>query len=227
MPLAPNTSGAPDQSGARTNAVLAALGAVFAILTVLFLAQLWGRVPVPPDIPLVDVKFLETTPWRRSYADLVAAKEDLSDFDCYGCHEKNKPPPIRYDANHKIIIPKEHSNIEMGHGSHDRNNLCYNCHNEANLVTLQLRDGRELKFDNSPPLCGSCHGPTYRDWEAGAHGRTAGHWDAKSGAAQRLACVNCHNPHSPHIPTRAPAPGPHSLHELPAAVPGVVGKTTH
>jgi hypothetical protein len=36
---------------------------------------------------------------RRSYADLVRAKEDLSDFDCYACHEKNKPPVLRYDAN--------------------------------------------------------------------------------------------------------------------------------
>ena len=221
-------SPAPGQLGARINVVLAGVGVGFAGLAVLFVAQLWGRVPAKQDIPLVDVKFLETTPWRRSYADLAAAKEDLSDFDCYGCHEKAKPPPIRYDANHKIIIPKEHSNIEMGHGSHDRNNLCYNCHNEANLVTLQVRDGRELKFDNSPPLCGSCHGPTYRDWEAGAHGRTSGQWDTKTGKTQRLACVNCHNPHAPRIPTRAPAPGPHTLHETGSALSSAAsGKPSH
>jgi hypothetical protein len=117
----------------------------------------------------------------------------------------------RYDANHRIIIPKEHANIAMGHGSHDRNNLCYNCHNEANLLTLQVRDGRELPFNNSPPLCGSCHGPTYRDWEAGAHGRTSGYWDLSKGPIERLACVNCHDPHAPRIPTREPAPGPHAL----------------
>ena len=212
---------APDQAGARTNLVLAGLGVFFAGLAVLLVvgSGLWGRVPAKTAIPLVDVKFLETTPWRRSYADMLAAKEDMSDFDCYGCHEKNKPPPIRYDANQKIIIPKEHSDIKMGHGSHDRNNLCYNCHNEANLVTLQVRDGRELKFDNSPPLCGSCHGPTYRDWEAGAHGRISGHWNTKAGPSPRLACVNCHNPHAPRIPTRAPAPGPHQLYET-DAVPG-------
>ncbi len=216
---------APDQHGSRVNYVLAGIVAAFAGLALMLAGNLWGRLPAKQNIPLVDVKFLETTPWRRSYADMVAAKEDMSDFDCYGCHEKNKPPVIRYDANHKIVIPKEHANIEMGHGSHDRNNLCYNCHNEANLVTLQVRDGRELKFDNSPPLCGSCHGPTYRDWEAGAHGRTSGHWDTKIGPTQRLACVNCHNPHSPRIPTRAPAPSPHSLHEGNAAATQV--KSTH
>jgi hypothetical protein len=200
-------------TGRRINCLLAVLAIGFAVLAVLFGVDLWGRVPSPRTLPLVDAKFLESTPWRRSYADLVAAKEDMSDFDCYACLEKAKPQPIKFDANHRIIIPKEHANIEMGHGSHDRNNLCYNCHNEANLVTLQVRDGRELKFDHSPPLCGSCHGPTYRDWEAGAHGRTSGHWDSARGSAQRLACVNCHDPHSPGIPTREPAPGPHPLRE--------------
>lgn len=207
---APTSSRLP---AARLNYLLAGLTVAFAGLAALFVANLWGRPPARQAIPLVNPSFLEPTPWRRSYADMVAAKEDMSDYDCYGCHEKNKPPPIRFDANQKIIIPKEHANIEMGHGSHDRNNLCFNCHNEQNLVTLQVRDGRELKFDNSPPLCGSCHGPTYRDWEAGAHGRTSGFWDTKLGAIQRLQCVNCHNPHAPKIPTREPAPGPHALRE--------------
>lgn len=218
--MEPSAPPPPDQSGARTNALLAGLTAAFGGLALLFVADLWGHPPAGRRIPLVDPVFLETKPWRSSYSDMVKAKEDMSDFDCYACHEKAKPPPIRFDANHKIIIPKEHANIEMTHGSHDRNNLCYNCHNEANLLTLQVRDGRELKFDNPTPLCGSCHGPTYRDWEAGAHGRTSGHWDTKRGVATRLVCVNCHNPHAPHIPTRPAAPGPHALREVaaPAAV---------
>jgi len=202
----------PGSNGTRTNFLLAALGAGFAALALMLVANLWGRPPLPQKIPLVDAKFLEKTPWRQSYANLAVAKEDLSDFDCYACHEKNKPPPIVFDENHKIVIPKEHKNIEMGHGSHDRNNLCYNCHNEANILTFQARDGRELKFDQSTPLCGSCHGPTYRDWEAGAHGRTSGHWNPALGKTDRLDCVNCHDPHAPRIPTRPPAPGPYTLH---------------
>lgn len=217
----------PGSPGAKINYLLAGLGVAFAGLAVLLWSDLWGKPPHRPQIPLVDPSFLETKPWRQSYADLVAAKEDLSDFDCYACHEKNKPPPIRYDANQKIIIPKEHSNIAMGHGSHDRNNLCYNCHNEANLVTLQVRDGRELKFDNSTPLCGSCHGPTYRDWDAGAHGRLSGYWNPQLGEGRRLACVNCHNPHAPQIPTRAPAPGPHSLRDDDSPPAAAAAKPTH
>ena len=55
----------------------------------------------------------------------------------------------------------------MGHGTHNRNNNCFNCHDEQNLELLQTRDGRQIKLAESPLLCGSCHGPTYRDWEAG------------------------------------------------------------
>jgi uncharacterized CHY-type Zn-finger protein len=204
-------SAASGRSVARTNLVLAALAVAFIGLGLLLYDNLWGHPPAPQNIPLVDRAFLEPTPWRRTYADLVKAKEDLSDYDCYGCHERNQPPPLRFDEHQKIIVPKEHSDVVMGHGSHDRNNLCYNCHNEQNLVTLQVRDGRVVKFDEIPLLCGSCHGPTYRDWEAGAHGRTSGYWDRKRGAIERLSCANCHNPHAPKIPTRAPAPGPHPL----------------
>lgn len=192
--------------------MLAGVTLLFLGLSAALLADAWGRPAVRPKIAPVDSKFLETTPWRRTFADLIAAKEDLSDFDCYACHEKAKPPPIRFDANQKIVIPKEHANIVMGHGSHDRNNLCYNCHNEANLLTVQVRDGRELKLSDSVPLCGSCHGPTYRDWEAGAHGRTSGYWLRTQGNITRLACANCHDPHAPRIPTREPAPAPHTLH---------------
>jgi hypothetical protein len=213
----------------KTNAVLGALGLGFIALTTLLLADLWGKTPRRQNIAPVDAKFLETAPFRQTFANLIAAKEDLSDFDCYACHDKKKPGTIRFDEKHKIVIPKEHSNIVMGHGSHDRNNLCFNCHNEANLLTVQVRDGRELKLSDSVPLCGSCHGPTYRDWEAGAHGRTSGHWDRTKGDIVRLACANCHDPHAPRIPARPPAPGPHPLHASditgPSAHPTTTSKT--
>jgi uncharacterized CHY-type Zn-finger protein len=197
---------------AKTSFVLQSLATLFAGLAAAFALNPWGGSRPSYAIALVDTNFLDTATVRRSYADLVRAKEDLSDFDCYACHEKGKPPPLKFDANHNLIIPTEHADIVMGHGRHDRNNNCFNCHNETNLELLQTRDGRELKFDQSTALCGSCHGPTYRDWEAGVHGRTSGHWDRSLGSADRKNCVNCHNPHSPGFPSRQPAPGPHPLH---------------
>ena len=80
-----------------------------------------------------------------------------------------------------------------------------------------------MKLAESPPLCGSCHGPTYRDWEAGVHGRTGGYWDRSLGPINRQICVDCHNPHHPKIPPRKPAPGPHPLHPVAA----VAAKASH
>lgn len=208
-----------EQALRKTNLALLAIALVFVGLAAALVANLWGHPSVLQPIPLVDPAFLDQTAWRKSYADLVREKADLSDFDCYVCHDKKKPPVLQFDAQHNIVIPDEHAeSIRMGHGTHNRNNLCYNCHNEANLLTFSTRDGNELKFAESSRLCGSCHGPNYRDWEAGAHGRINGYWDHQLGEARRLDCVNCHNPHSPRIPTRAPAPPPHLLRH-PAATP--------
>lgn len=193
-------------------ALLLVLTATFLVLAGAFLLDLWGRTMQLPPIPLVDLQFTNTATVRTNLAELVRLKEDLSDFDCYACHDRKEPPPLRFDDQHNLIVPKEHENIVMGHGRHNRNNLCFNCHDESNLEQLQTRDGRQLKLAESPPLCGSCHGPTYRDWEAGAHGRTSGYWDLSLGPADRKACVACHNPHAPAFPSRAPAPGPHPLH---------------
>lgn len=201
----------------NTKTVLLLLTVAFASLTAVFLAN---PTAVPPrqSIALVDTNFLDPATVRRSYADLIAAKEDLSDFDCYACHEKGKPPPLRFDTNQNLIVPKEHPDIVMHHGTHERNNNCYNCHNESNLELFQTKDKRELKLTDSPPLCGSCHGPTYRDWEAGVHGRTGGYWNRTLGAMDRKLCVNCHNPHSPKFPGRKPAPEPHPLRVAAPAV---------
>ncbi|MBA3849361.1 MAG: hypothetical protein C0502_05120 [Opitutus sp.] len=200
-----------EQAVRRTNWVLIAVSVVFLALAAAMLANVWGHPPPQQDIPLVDPAFLDQTASRQSYADLVRAKEDLSDFKCYTCHEKGEPPPLRFDDQHNIIVPEEHANIETQHGSHNRNNLCFNCHNENNLLSLSTREKHELSFADSSRLCGSCHGPTFRDWEAGVHGRKNGYWDKSRGESRRLDCVNCHNPHAPRIPARPPAPGPHPL----------------
>ena len=196
---------------ARTSRTLAALALLFVALAAAFLLNLWGRPVSLPTIPPVDSIVTNTATVRQSYGELIRIKADLSDFDCYACHEKGKPPTLRFDTNQNIIIPKEHSDIVMHHGSHERNNNCFNCHNETNLEQFQTRDGRQLKLSESTPLCGSCHGPTYRDWEGGAHGRTGGYWSKAFGETTRRNCVECHNPHAPKFPGRKPAPGPHSL----------------
>jgi formate-dependent nitrite reductase cytochrome c552 subunit len=192
--------------------VLGGLMIVFLALTAGFLSNTWGHPPKLVPIPLVDPTFLQTNTVRESYAELVRKEADVSDFACYACHDKEKPPVLKFDADQNLVIPKEHEDVKMSHGSHNRNNNCYNCHDEHDLEKLQTRDGHSVDFAESPRLCGSCHGPTYRDWEAGAHGRSSGNWNRVEGQFKRQACVDCHNPHSPKFPSRKPAPGPHHLH---------------
>lgn len=196
---------------AKSNLVLSGVTVLFLALSAAFYLDLWGRPSPLPAVPLVDPAFTNTATVRVSGAELIRTGGDASGLDCYACHERTKPLQLKFDADHNVVLPEEHNDILMGHGRHNRNNNCFNCHDEANLELLQTRDGRELKLVESTPLCGSCHGPTYRDWEAGVHGRTSGNWSGKPGAIARADCVSCHDPHTPRFPPQTPAPGPNPL----------------
>ncbi len=199
---------------AKSTVVLASLTTVFLGLIIAFASNLWGHTPPHREVPLVDPQFTNTATVRMSAGELIASGGDASGLDCYACHEKGKPLKLEFDAESNVILAKEHSDIHMGHGRHKRNNNCFNCHDETNLESLQTRDGHQVKLVDSPALCGSCHGPTYRDWEAGVHGRTSGYWKRDLGAIDRKVCTSCHDPHSPAFPGREPAPGPHLLHPV-------------
>ena len=176
-------------NSSKASAVLLVLAVVFLFLSLAFARHRRLEMPPRAGLPLVDPTLITPTTIRTSYLQLIQMKADLSDFDCYGCHEKGKPPPLRFDTNQNLIIPQEHSDVVMAHGRHNRNNNCFNCHDELNLEQFQTRDGRTLKFAESTYLCGSCHGPTFRDWEGGAHGRTGGKW-VKASETTRRNCVD-------------------------------------
>lgn len=201
-------------NGSKTSKVLAGLSVLFLAVTGAFLLDLWGHPAQSPLIPLVATNFLNTATVRMSAGELIASGGDASGFDCYACHEKNKPLKLTFDAESNVILAKEHDDIVMGHGRHKRNNNCFNCHDETNLEFLQTRDGHQVKLVDSPALCGSCHGPTYRDWDAGVHGRTSGYWKRDLGSIDRKVCTSCHDPHAPAFPSREPAPGPNLLHPI-------------
>ena len=109
--MEPGESGQMNSAN-KKSAVLIGLSASLSVLAVAFLLNLEGQPPHLDSIPLVATNFLDTSTVRRSYADLVRAREDLSDFDCYVCHEQGKPPTLRYDSEQNLIIPKEHSSVD-------------------------------------------------------------------------------------------------------------------
>lgn len=146
-----------------------------------------GRVVLPPD-----------------HADLIFGMRN-----CVACHAPAADYEIGYDAEGNTIIPPAHAaDLIIAHGLNSRNSACFNCHNPAQLDQLVTRDGTALKLEQATLLCASCHGPTYRDWEAGIHGRTTGFWRLDLGETTRESCTSCHDPHAPAFPLLIPLPGP-------------------
>lgn len=196
----------------KTSLTLVALSLLFLGLHFAFRHELWGRTETCPDIPLVDPIFTNTATSRQSTAQLRQTGGDTSGVECYTCHERSKVMQLHFNTNGLLVLPKEHQDLTMRHGRNNRNNTCFNCHNQTNMEALLTRDGRVLKIEQSTLLCANCHGPTYRDWEVGVHGRVSGYWDRTLGAVTKQDCVSCHDPHNPEFPSRKPAPGPHPLH---------------
>ena len=124
------------------------------------------------------------------------------------CHAPEEKVELKWDAEGKVITPAAHTNDVARHGRTIGNDHCFNCHDPANLNELHTPGGKKLKLTESTLLCASCHGPSYRDWEAGVHGRRNGFWNAKLGATDRKDCTSCHDPHAPAIPLLKPLPPP-------------------
>ena len=201
----------------KTALVMTGLTTAFLTLTATFLAELWGRSVRPVQLLAVDASFTNMATVRLSAAELIRTGGDASGLDCYACHDRNKPVQLHFDAAGHSVLPKEHKDIVMQHGRNNRNDHCFLCHDPKNLEVLRAHEGQAFKLTESSRLCGSCHGPTYRDWESGIHGRTVGYWDRKRGATVRSDCTSCHDPHTPAFPSIKPGPGPHPLHPKPAA----------
>jgi hypothetical protein len=206
---------------ATANKTLVLTGLTFGLLSLAaaFYFDVWGRPaaltpirPTPPD-------FTNTATVRMSAAELFRTGGDTSGMACYSCHDEKKPVVVHLDTNGAVILPEAHRDLVMRHGRNNRNDHCFNCHDSKNLELLRPREGQTFKLTESSRLCGSCHGPTYRDWEVGIHGRTSGYWDRNKGAAVRQDCTSCHDPHAPAFPSMKPGPGPHTLHEGPATRP--------
>ena len=134
-------------------------------------------------------------------------------YDCMECH---KLLPSKWTHFQYV----EHRNITLNHGA---NRFCLNCHHAKDRNAFNDYDGSIIPRKNVVQLCGRCHGPTYRDWTAGVHGRKNGYWLKSKGPQTRLRCIQCHDPHSPKFKPIKPQPPP--SYPKRAAQPG--GKDSH
>ena len=131
-------------------------------------------------------------------AILIPAEAVTMDyFPCNDCHSELEPNPQR-----RTLVDM-HDDIVFNHDSENR--WCLACHDTFNRDSLLLAGGKLLGFNESYKLCGQCHGPKYRDWKLGIHGKRIGEWN---GEKQYLLCVHCHDPHSPKFKAMKPMPPP-------------------
>lgn len=144
-----------------------------------------------------------------AHIDLVYSR-----MNCAACHLESEARELEWDDDGNVIVPPAHRQEYLRHGENKQNNDCFNCHDKENMARLTRRDGSKLELTESSLLCAGCHGPTYRDWNAGIHGRTSGYWRSSSDERDRKGCTSCHDPHSPAFPKMIPGPAPNPLHPV-------------
>ena len=123
----------------------------------------------------------------------------------YRCNDCHKIIPQPAETPHPLT---RHREIDLEHGINTR---CFNCHHPTNRDAFVDDYGREIPWNQPQLLCGKCHGPVYRDWQHGSHGRINGYWDVTRGEQVRRRCIECHDPHRPPFLPLALAPGPNTL----------------
>jgi hypothetical protein len=123
---------------------------------------------------------------------LVPRAQPLMHPDCKSCHQPGKTK----GPNPHSIGPLKHM---------DDITQCTLCHHRPGMERLNLLDGTVISLDDSPTLCGQCHGEKLGKWRDGIHGKKVGRWN---GAQSRLGCVYCHESHHPKFPAMKAAPMP-------------------
>lgn len=174
--------------------VFCVAAAALAFDPVPFVNPVAGRVPVPAWVT-------DPTPVRQPSLkpEYVAAGFT---YQCMECH-RIIPSPAE-----TLRQLTQHTEIQLNHGINTR---CFNCHHPDNRNAFVDDFGMEIPWNEPQQLCAKCHGPVYRDWQAGSHGRINGFWDTAKGPQSKLRCIQCHGPHAPPFQRMQPAPGPNTL----------------
>lgn len=170
-------------------------------LAAIMVAEPWPFVsPVPPAPPL-PVWAFDPTPVRRPTLQPTYRHAGFT-YRCGDCHDLI-PSPV------ETFRPlTQHTEIVLKHGINTR---CFNCHHRTERNTFADDFGQPIPWNQPQLLCAKCHGPVFRDWTHGSHGRTNGYWDTAAGPQTRRRCIECHDPHQPPFPPMKPAPPPHTL----------------
>jgi hypothetical protein len=173
---------------------------LIASAVVLALDPLPFKSPVasPTEVPTwaVDMTPVRQPNLRPEY------KVAVFTYRCSDCHNIIPSPEERYHT------PTQHKEVVLRHGI---NNSCFNCHHRTHRDAFVDDLGNQIPWNQPQLVCAKCHGPVYRDWQHGSHGRTNGYWDTSRGPQTRRKCIECHDPHHPPFPAMRAAPAPRTL----------------
>jgi len=175
--------------------------ALFALACSLYISPISFQNPTTPQH--IPAWAIDTTTVRHRRA---SPQLQVGAFT-YGCQECHQMWP---DSDKLKLNGKLHQDTQLHHGINRR---CLNCHHPENRDAFVDDAGEEISWNDPHLVCAKCHGPVYRDWQHGAHGRSEGFWDTSRGGQVRRLCVDCHDPHRPPFPPLHPAPGPNTLRE--------------
>ncbi len=173
---------------------------VFILLAISFMLDVWGhKKRYIKERPAVAAKFVSNETVRDPL-ESPETQQGRFVYNCNSCHRNITP------SNDHRKWTMAHKNVKMDHGI---NNRCFNCHQENNREMLKDINGDPVPFSKSELVCQHCHGPKYRDWMIGVHGRPNGYWDkSRAGKTVKATCVACHDPHAPRFQPLEPAPAP-------------------
>ena len=143
--------------------------------------------------------WFDTTPVYKEPKLLLYLQEFT--YTCSTCHEKD----LKSEPKKSHLPFGAHKDMFFTHGLNLR---CLNCHHADHPDAFTDHDGSVIPQDKPVLLCRKCHGVTYREWQAGIHGRINGFWSAGLGPQKNIECNQCHNPHHPKFPALKPMPPP-------------------
>ncbi len=110
------------------------------------------------------------------------------------CHNGQYPVPVQDKSPRRLVMHTDlvPDALDLQHGRGEI--WCLDCHHAEDRTKLVDHRGEAIDFNQPQQLCGKCHGPAYRDWRAGIHGKRLGEW--KTGGVKRwFVCTECHDPH--------------------------------
>jgi hypothetical protein len=150
--------------------------------------------------PALEGNRFDTSPVRGELKPMELTRSGFN-YRCMECHRDLTAPKEQLDFKGEHVAIAARFN-------HGLNTQCVNCHHPSNRNAFVDHDGGEIPSTQPARLCAKCHGPLYREWQRGAHGRQNGHWDRSKGPRVKLLCVQCHDPHEPAFKAMKPDPTP-------------------